>query len=382
METKFAKVLDSDCRVTVDLKRKRNETYLTGATRMMLPMQSAMNSSVDKLAKRRKLNGLKTKCASCISQSRKSLLKYYLNFKRSGLPHRLMCYKNGEWTDFSRDIVVSVRKDLQVKKAAIEVEFDGSSFVLDFLHMMQLDLKTGLQQPIAWIDEEGNCFFPETFSGYNELYECCHCESKKDQGLLDSERCGSQDIKLELEIDIKGLDFSKLMESSGESNPLVKKIQVLQKPASIHYDAEEDSCVRISDTDVDEAFGENQQMEENLVRIESIRRDLDSGTVREMFLNGISSSMNTEIVEIYRSSATSRQARLELFEKQIEITKKYRGDANVQYAWLPSSKGALSSMMMYGLGHCGIPKINSLCGIGVHLAPANCTNIRSVFFLY
>ena len=345
-------------------------------------MRSAMNSSVDKLAKRRKLNGLKTKCASCISQSRKSLLKYYSNFKRSGLPRRLMCYKNGEWTDFSRDIVVSVRKDLQVKKAAIEVEFDGSSFVLDFLHMMRLDLKTGLQQPIAWIDEEGNCFFPETFSGYNELYECCHCEGKKDQGLLVSERCGSQDIKLELEIDIKGLDFSKLMESSGESNPIVKKIQVHQKPAGIHYDAEEDSCVRISDTDVDEAYGENQQTKENLFRIESIRGDLDSDTVREMFLNGISSSMNTEIVEIYRSSATSRQARLELFEKQIEITKKCRGNANMQYAWLPSSKGALSSVMMYGLGHCGIPKINSMYGIGVHLAPANCTNIRSVFFSF
>ncbi|KAM7493892.1 hypothetical protein LguiB_028501 [Lonicera macranthoides] len=358
METKLAKVLDSGRRV-VDLKRKRGahcETHLPVGTCTVLPLQSSVNSSVHKPWKQRKLNGSQTKCGSCGPHFLKSLFKYYSNFKRSGLPQRLMWYKNGEWIDFPQDFVASIKKDLRVEKAFTEVEFDGRSIVLDFLHMMQLDLETGLQQPIAWIDEAGNCFFPEIFSDYDELRECCHHQNEKE------DTQGFKDINLKLEIEINTSDFPNLKEYMGESDGIVNHIQVNQKPLDSNSIAE-----------ADVAFGEDQQLEENVVMSNHMAGDLDSESVREMFLKGLSSYVNANIVEIYRRSGASVQARLDLFEKQVEITKKYRGDANVRYAWLPSHKGALSSIMMYGLGPYEVATDKSMYGIGVHLTPANCT---------
>ncbi|CAK9146044.1 unnamed protein product [Ilex paraguariensis] len=377
METKFAKVLDSGHRVVVGLKRKRAarcETYFTGATRMVLPQQSTLNSSIHKFGKKRKLDRLETKCIGYVSQFRTSLLKCYSNFTKSGLPQRLMCYQNGEWIDFPPDFVGLVKKDLQVKKAAIEVEFDGHAFVLDFLHMIRLDLKTGLQQPIAWIDEAGNCFFPENFSDCNEFNECCHHEYKKDHEFLVLEPSGSNDIKLQLEIEISGSDCSTLKESSGESNDLVKKPTVNGKHGCNDFNVEvDDNCVTKYCAKDDEAFDESKQMEENLVKIDPVHGVLDSDTVQEMFFKGMSSLINPKIVEIYRGSGISVHARFELFQKQVEITKKFRGNANVRYAWLPSSKAALSSIMTFGLGHCGPVKMKFTYGIGAHLTPVNYT---------
>ncbi|XP_028103989.1 inactive poly [ADP-ribose] polymerase RCD1-like isoform X3 [Camellia sinensis] len=378
METKFTKVLDNGRRVVVDLKRKRAarcEAYFTGIARKVLSQQTALNSSIYKMGKRRKLNGSKSKCGCCASHLKKSLLRYYSNFSRSGIPQRLMFYQNGEWNDFPHDLIGLIKKDLQVKKATTEVEFNGRLFVLDFLHMMRLDMKTGLQQPIAWIDEAGKCFFPEIFSADEELPECCHHEFEKDEEHLFSEPHGYQDIRLQLEIEVNGSDCSKFNEHSGESNAVNQQIQVDKKHASDHCDVEvEDSCVRASDRKVDAAVGENQQIEKNMVTgIAAIHGDVDYDAVRKMFFAGMGSFANADIVDIYRGSSTSMQARLELFHKQVEITKKFRGDANVQYAWLPCSKGVLSSIMMYGLGHCGTSKIKSTYGIGVHLSPANCT---------
>ncbi|KAG5520367.1 hypothetical protein RHGRI_033069 [Rhododendron griersonianum] len=61
--------------------------------------------------------------------------------------------QDGEWNDFPEAIVALVRQDFQMKKAAIEVQFNGCHIILDVLYMLQVDLKTGSQKPIAWIDE-------------------------------------------------------------------------------------------------------------------------------------------------------------------------------------------------------------------------------------
>ncbi|KAI7987634.1 Inactive poly [ADP-ribose] polymerase RCD1 [Camellia lanceoleosa] len=58
-------------------------------------------------------------------------------------------------------------------------------------------------------------------------------------------------------------------------------------------------------------------------------------------------------------------------QKQIEITQRYRGDPNVWYAWLASTKDALPSIMTYGLAHCGL-KTKATYGFRVHLAAVKC----------
>lgn len=369
METKFAKVLDNGSRVVLDLKRKRatqSDTSFKGATDVVLPFPS-MSSPIHELAKRRKLDESQNNFADCTIHARELFRRYHLNFMRSGVPERLMFYHKGEWVDFPCHILPQVRKDLQVKKATSEVEINGQVFVLDFLHMMLLDLDTGLQQSIAWIDDAGCCFFPETFIDCEELHGGCQEEPQ-----------GTQDIKLQIDIEINGSDISKLMEASGESNTLIKQIQVHHEAVGKDYDAEvDDSCIRAGEVRVDENFGEDKQMEGcKVARVVSGSAYLDFDSVREKFFKGICSFGSANIVEICRGSSMTRNAQFELFMKQVDITARYRGDPNVRYAWLPSSKVIASSILKYGLGISGASKIKAAYGFGVHLIPENCTDIR------
>ncbi|CAK7356068.1 unnamed protein product [Dovyalis caffra] len=346
MEARIAKVLDSSRRVMPRVKRKRASryaSYFSGASRMVLPEWFTLNST-HKLGKRRKLDGSQSKPVSCGHHSRRSLLWCYSNFMRTGVPQRLMCYQNGEWTDFPKDLLTLVRKDLQGKKAVVDVELEGHRYVIDFLHMMRLDMKTNIQQPIAWIDEAGGCFFPEVYADEDEPHLCCQHDCAKDHGSSFREPLGPHEIKLQLEIDINGGTSRKV----------------------------EDSCNRKPVEKTDEATEENERIISNLVTgTESVKQVLNSDTVMKMFVTGMNPFGGADIIDICRCYSTSMQARFEIFQKQIELTGKYRGDANVQYAWLASSKGALPTIMLYGLGHCGPCTTNSKHGIGVHLSAAN-----------
>lgn len=384
MEAKFVKALGSGRRVMPGVKRKRATryaAYFPEAKHRGLPQRSTLS----KLAKRRKLYGCKTKLMSCGSHIRRPLLASYSNFTRTGVPQRLMFYQNGEWNDYPQVLVDLVRKDLQIKKATVKIESNGYHFLLDFLHMFHLDLKTGVQQPIAWIDEAGSCFFPEIYSDdEDEPNGNWRHEGGKDQEPFFNERCGSREIKLHLEIEINGMDQPELKECSGESNGLVKKIKIDQIPSSGRYVMEvENSCNGERGPQVDEDVEDNQQMEKNSTRAtDSVNRKLDCDTVCKIFLKGMSTCDGAELLDIYECSSNLMQARLELFEKQVEITKTFRGDANVRYAWLASSKGELSTISMYGLGHCGLAKMKSIYGTGVHLTAASMSNTWLVGFMF
>lgn len=378
MDTKFAKVLDSR-RILNDLKRKRalqSMAYNARATSTNIALPSVFESPLsksNKISKRRKLDISNSQYGWCSSQSKSSLLRYYSNLKRSAPPASLMCYQKGEWTNLPQGFVTSVKKEFQIKKTAMEVELDGKMFLIDFLHMMILDLETGAQQPIAWIDEEDTCFFPEIFYNHDEINENCYSENEQVDGHVVPKSHGANDIKLQLEIDISGSDYLKLRESTGESNDLVRKIKGVEKPA---VDAEADnSCIRVSNEEICEAFGENQQ-DENMVRYD--RGNMDCNTVQEMFLKAFSSVKVDEVIATC-GSGIQMQARLELFQKQVEITEKYRGDANVKYAWLPMSRGELSNVMCYGLGECEMLNMKSSYGSGILLLPVNCVESRSVY---
>ncbi len=261
MDPKIAKVLDSSSRVVLGLKRKRatpHATHFAGPRRAFLQHLPLCKSSAQKLEKRRKLDGCKSKVVSGCN-FRKSLIHYYSNYKKSGIPQRLMYYENGDWTDFPEDVIAFVKKDLQEKKAAVEVELNGHYFLLDFLHMLRLDLKTGAQQSIAWIDEAGACFFPEIYINGEESYNCCQNECGKDHESVRRDSYGPHEIKLQLEIDVAGVEQSKLKECSGESNAVIKQVQIAQKSAGTQYVVEvEDSCNRKTDAKLDEAIEDNQ----------------------------------------------------------------------------------------------------------------------------
>ncbi|WOG90059.1 hypothetical protein DCAR_0209300 [Daucus carota subsp. sativus] len=372
METKSGKVLDSRRQLN-DLKRKRaaqSKAHTSRASGTNSAAQSVFGSPPNKDSKRRKVDVSKSQPGWSSSQSDRSLLRYYSNLKRSSSPARLMSYQKGEWTDLPRNLVTSIKKDFQMKKAAMEVELYGKMFLIDFLRMMILDLETGSKQPIAWIDEDGSCFFPEIFADHDKINE-----NEKVHGHVVPESFGTNDIKLQLEIDISGVGCSKLKESTGESNDLVKKIRVVKNLA---IDAEADSsCVRGSNDKVCEAFGENQQ-EENNVQPAPFHENIDFNAAREMLLKALS-SLKVDKIELACGSGILMQAQSELFRKQVEVTEKYRGDANVKYAWLPTSKGELSSVMTYGLGECEMLKMKSAYGSGILLLPVNCAQTSASY---
>jgi len=230
----------------------------------------------------------------------KSLIKYCFNYKKSGMLKYLMFYKNGEWLNYPEDVVNLVKKDFKNKKAVIEVGLDGQKVVLDFLHMYHVYLKTGLQQPIAWIDEEENNFFPKDFA--------CSTEEPNNIKEHEGEECldvkDPHEIKLHLSIKINGTNESKLGEYSRGSDAATNNVNV---------DAHA-MTNKMGGGNVDMAIKQEPYI--NLDDYtESLYGKLDVGSAQKLFLTGMNSLgiSESDIVESYRNSGRSMQMRLQLF---------------------------------------------------------------------
>lgn len=333
MSPKVVKVSANGRRMIVDPRRKsvtQCKAQLAGANK-----SSGARLPVNK--KRKRSNECKNKCSSCM---RKTLLKNYSNFTKSGLPQRLLFSQDGQWVDFSQEVIDIIKEDFQSKRASIEVKCNGCHFVLDILHMIQIDLKTGSQKPIAWIDDKGNCIFPE-------LYSTCHGNHEE----LDlGESSITPEINLHLEIEIDGLNNNKLEECVGESN--VKRVKVDQESqrnkCDINNPVEE---IQKSDELASPIFGTN-------------CGTVDVETAKSMFFEGLGHDLKVDFVDVKKCASSFLEARLDLFQKQVEITQKLRGKANLQYAWFAAAGGAPSGVMFYGKNG---PKLGKY-GYGVHLA--------------
>ncbi|XP_062027958.1 inactive poly [ADP-ribose] polymerase RCD1 isoform X1 [Rosa rugosa] len=381
METDRVKVLDDDHKIVVNLKGKtvtKTASVRVGASRTVLSQQSSSPSSYNKLGKRKRSDECKTKCRS---NFRSTVLKNYRNFSKSGLPQRFLYYESGEWIDYPQEIVDLVREHFQLKNAAIEVDLNGCRLLLDILYMIQLEVKTGLVKQIAWIDEAGCCFFPEIHSCFLENEKYCHSElQQSDFPVVLKEANGPQDITLKLEIGITGLNSSNTEECVEESNSPAKRTKIEQTPlGNRDYMKVNDYCNQVSDAKMQEINKGTLRFDENIMTESPVFIEtLDSNSVRDLFDKGIGSSLNACIVEIKHCSSHLMQARAELFQKQVELTKKYRGNPNVQYGWMAVTKDALSKIMMYGLGHGGPTSMYSN-GTGVNLTSVNHTHISASY---
>lgn len=199
--------------------------------------------------------------------------------------------------------------------------------------MIQLDLKTGTQKPIAWIDDSGICVFPESSA-------TCHgTHDDVDLG----ESSVTPEIKLHLEIELNGVN--KFEECMGESNS--KKIK-------LDNDGERQN---------DENAPEKSDEFASPVR-EPVCGSVDVESARKMFLEGFVEDLKVEIFDVKKCSGSFFEARRKLFETQVEITRKVRGKANVAYAWCVANGDATAGVLFRA--HNG-PKLG-VYGYGVHLA--------------
>ncbi|XP_058084495.1 inactive poly [ADP-ribose] polymerase RCD1-like [Magnolia sinica] len=391
MELKNAKVLDNGRRMVVDLKRKRANqcaSYFTGTAYKAALRRSSLEVPSDRHTKRMRSSGCKKSRKCCF---RNSVIKNYSNFIKSGLPQRLLCYQKGEWKDLPEELIALLREYFWAKKAIAEVALLGRRLLFDFLHMVRIDLETGLQKPIAWIDESGHCFFPELYSDLYELHDRFCSNGRKVRGCISSVPKGTCEINLQLDIAISGTSCSNLEECDEASVSHVKQLKIEEKPRNKHHDLEQDCCTCSKpDAEINEVIGENGQsamplchnpgfesMHVKLTRL--VSGGSDSDAVQRMFLVGLSPIIDaSNIVGIYQGSPRNIfERRLLLFRKQIEITENYRGNANVRYAWFGSSKEAVTRIIVHGFRHSEIPKCKPMYGTGIHLTPANCSNISA-----
>ncbi|MCD9644123.1 hypothetical protein HAX54_032107 [Datura stramonium] len=369
MEPKWVGVLDDGRRTVVGSKRKvvsQNLAHLFRASSEELSIQSNCDS---KLGKRKRTVDCKSNCHSHL---RKSVLKNYLNFMRSRLPQRVLFYQNGEWTDFPQDIILIVKEDFRAKKAVIEVKVCDFHIMLDILYMVQVDLVNGSQRPIAWIDEAGSCFFPELCLISCEMHGNFATQSKRTEEFMTNELDRVTDIKLQLEIDLNGLDNGNLEECVEESNIGFKRTKVnpLKDNQEFADDKKSDAKMEL----VAESKQNQEIMSPDLVGSLKL---VDAESVKNMFIMGMNVIPNVDEIKITKCSSNYLRNRLELFEKQVEMMQNHRGNANVRYAWLAASKDLISTITNYSLAHEG-HKDKTKLGVGIHLSALHCASKSAI----
>ncbi|KAM3056741.1 hypothetical protein ACUV84_000145 [Puccinellia chinampoensis] len=340
MEMKNVMALDEHVLKATDRKRKHEFAMKSTDTDDALevsqhvPRQNLVMLDNEAVCKKSKM----TSCAGHI-------LERYNNFKTSGLPVRVLYYQQGKWRDFPQQVVNLVHRDFQLKRPITNLVFQKQQVLLDFMHMICLDSGTTTNKPIAWIDDYGNHFFPDLCAGLVTSKPVQHGRS---------DPSGKSDAD--------GISTSASESSSSdhvaEVPSHVKKVNnILEEKQKVHDEA------------VCGARQAATSKQNSGSRIDS--------AVRRLLLEGLGQPFSEkDIIGIYRTPMVDQQgrARFNLFQKELEVTKIQRGNANVRYAWLPCSKDAMEDMMMRGTLKITKPLLGPIYGIGTHLAPANCAN--------
>ncbi|XP_071692590.1 inactive poly [ADP-ribose] polymerase RCD1-like [Rutidosis leptorrhynchoides] len=351
MSSKWVKASDVGNTFFIDSKRKR-ASQIGKTSNRAITARPIFSPLLNKSGKRKRDE-------SCKSSNR-TYLKNYSNFMRSGPAQRLLFSQNGQWNDYSQNVLDLVKEDFNAKKASIELKYNGRHLMLDMLHMTEVDLKTGAQKPIAWIDDKGSCFFPETHSSYES-----HQRNKPEFAELDSSM--TTEIKLRVEIELNGLNtnnFEECMDESNvhESNVKRVKVDLDEGHKNILDYSINDNCNQLT-AKADQHFENMQQSDEDASP--TYFKSMDTEMVKNMFMKSFNLASKVDIIDVEKCSGSIMDARLELFQKQVEITQKLRGNANVKYAWFASLKGATCSTLVNGLGPDG-PQLGRY-GYGVHL---------------
>ncbi|KAL6906313.1 hypothetical protein ACP4OV_003914 [Aristida adscensionis] len=314
--------------------------------------------------------------AKIVCHLNRQILQRYQNFMTSAPPKRILLRQGGDWKDFPEKIVKLAQVDFRAKKTITETGYQDQLFLLDFVHMTFIDSKTGLQRPIAWVDENGKRYFPETFLQDQKLFR------KKDSGNGNYEYIGVEPMNGQL----------GTSESSAESSNVESSAEDVSSPKR----ARAEKCATGEDCcDMGEAIGENEPgtllpTALNLMQHQAKSGELSpahrtSEAVEKLLLQGMGAFIGSkDIIGVYRTPLLDdrRQPRYQLFKKQEQITGCHRGNANVRYAWLACSKSTVHEMMFNGILQVHKPIKRPTYGNGTVLAPANradtCVNYSDV----
>jgi len=412
MEAVNEKALVNGGRIVGELKRKRAVQPAAYAGHVMVSQQDNTALSSSRCCSMVRSDDCKLRSNS---SSEKHILGNYRNFMKSGLPQRVLFSQDGEWKDFPGNIASMVQGDFRMKKAISEVTHQNQQLLLDFVHMACINTESGSRKPIAWIDIHGSCFFPEFCDSHDEFdkgkYVHIPCEpngTREINAHLDISVSAAESTSSEAPNEVVFSNIKRIKSVSSDRSSSKNIMSVFDnknengefeevaagnersKSLSSHR-SNSKSITFLSDNkslnvELEEAVGENEPCAVFLPKVSSLQEKVARpasgpsvlGTVQNMLLHGLGSVIDAkDIVRVSRTPLLDniRQVRFELFRKQVEVTKNLRGNANVRYAWLASSKDAVEDIMLRGVMKINKPKQGPTYGVGVHFAPANCSNV-------
>lgn len=326
------------------------------------PQRMAINCAEVK-SKAKKLTHSSAPALSC-----DPLVQNHLNFKRSACPKRIMFYENGSWTDYSEEVADVMKLGFMEGKPIVEAPALGLKSCFDFYRMLEIDLETGKQRSISWMDVDGKCYFPKTFfNSYDNDHEA-------DMGNF-NENC----TKIEVEVKIKeNSERPKCLELNSVNLSKRKRGENVVKGKM-----EESSC-KISAKKRHVVESELQSSRWPNARVlGSVEKGCT--VVKKLFMPGLELvEPDARITVVHQCVRTGplEKARVELFTKQMEITKRARGESNVVFAWYGTSAKGVQSILMHGFG---IPSKSSRAEgheIGIYLSPIRSPQNRCVLLVY
>lgn len=290
------------------------------------------------------------------------LIQNHLNFKRSSSPKRFMFYDNGSWVDYSEDVADVMKLGFMEGKPMVEAQSLGLNSCFDFYRMLEIDLGSGKQRSISWIDVDGKCFFPKSFVN---SYENDHD--------ADVANCNENCTKIEIEVRVRD-NSVEIKENSGGLKGLELngvKLSKRKRGENVEKEKVEESLCSISAKKRHVVESELQSSRWPNARVLG-SEEKGCAVVKKLFMKGL------EIVEpgarvtvVHQCARTGPfdKARAELFTKQMEITRRARGVSNVVFAWYGTSAEGVQSILMHGFGIPGKPSRSEGHGIGIHLSP-------------
>eukprot|EP00252_Welwitschia_mirabilis_P009906 TRINITY_DN2283_c0_g1_i4.p1 TRINITY_DN2283_c0_g1~~TRINITY_DN2283_c0_g1_i4.p1 ORF type:complete len:735 (-),score=124.86 TRINITY_DN2283_c0_g1_i4:366-2570(-) len=411
-------------------KAVKYAAYLTAFSAKSKRAKGLTKSALEASRLSRHCYGMWQECCSG-----KFLVFNYHNFQKTGLPARMMYFYKGSWVDFSNSLTDALKNLFRDRKSISEVSVGSTLYMFDFLRMIQINLETGAHRSIAWIDEVGNCFFPkfcveESNTDGTELTEAiiepAYIEDSINDNLIFKDGEEERKVRVIQQTDVASMErdsekqelqnsrsghmriSNKSMKSfkqSSECNNLVEdrkhqfkeelqvSAQVLRNHRN-HVDSplssdgsgcrSDDSSVIDVDLgvyncaagslicDINSEEHIFNRIKGRLTKLEP--SDCEHATVKGKFLAGfVAAGKDAFIVNVYRCKQSLGNDYHKCFQNTAEITTKYRGNANMRFGWYGTSKEGVIGILSHGFGYSNVTNKNRPYGIGVYLAPENCS---------
>jgi hypothetical protein len=265
-----------------------------------------------------------------------------INYLKSGVPSRVVFYRQGSWCNFPEKVVKSIVDAFKEDKSSVVVVIDDQPLLVDFLSMTLVNLKTRKQRSVAWLDGTNKWSFPSSFF---------------DEEVDESTRLGTSVVKGAAQ----GFAGSNVMKSPSYT---AKQVMPEASPPVLQNSSALDA------------------LRKKIVHVE--RGSESFMFVQNLFLSGMGSfAVPNNILHIHRYSPKdiTAECKLVAFERQMSLTGQKSGNAIARYGWLGSGKQDIVSVITNGFLSIEKNTHDTELGPGIYLSPENRAFTRLFFHL-